>query len=96
MKLPIPVTVITGALGSGKTTAISHLISVKPPHERWSILVNEFGALGIDGALLESASAAGEGGELIAWPMQLLNLMRPHALLVAVSVKELAGGCEFE
>jgi hypothetical protein len=39
-------------LGVGKTTAIQHLIAQRPPKEKWAIVVNEFGALGIDGAVL--------------------------------------------
>ena len=68
MKFPIPVNIITGGLGSGKTTTISRLLSFKQTSEltrseRWAILVNEFGSLGIDGALLENAaqSTSGEG-----------------------------------
>ncbi len=48
----IPTTVVTGFLGAGKTTAINHLLSIKPPMERWAVLVNEFGKIGVDGALL--------------------------------------------
>ncbi|MEI8032495.1 MAG: GTP-binding protein [Chlorobiaceae bacterium] len=50
--LHIPTTIITGFLGSGKTTAINHLLSVKPKSERWAVVVNEFGKIGVDGALL--------------------------------------------
>jgi G3E family GTPase len=60
MKLPIPVNIITGSLGSGKTTTISHCLKLKEnfaPAERWAILVNEFGSLGIDGSLLEAANS---------------------------------------
>ena len=50
----VPVHVITGFLGVGKTTAIRHLLEqVRPEGERWAVLVNEFGEVGIDGALLE-------------------------------------------
>lgn len=52
---PIPTNIITGFLGSGKTTLIQHLLSQKPEDERWAILVNEFGEIGIDGQLLEKA-----------------------------------------
>ncbi|BDX08614.1 CobW family GTP-binding protein [Planctobacterium marinum] len=51
---PIPTHIITGFLGSGKTTLISHLMAQKPAHETWAILVNEFGEIGIDGKLLGS------------------------------------------
>ncbi|MFC3094031.1 GTP-binding protein [Alteromonas sediminis] len=50
----IPTNIITGALGVGKTTLIQHLLSNKPHSERWAVLVNEFGEVGIDGALLVS------------------------------------------
>lgn len=43
---------ITGFLGAGKTTAILHLLQHKPDTERWAVLVNEFGEVGIDGALI--------------------------------------------
>lgn len=41
---------ITGFLGSGKTTSILHLLAHKDPAEKWAVLVNEFGEVGIDGA----------------------------------------------
>ena len=52
----IPVTIISGFLGVGKTTAILDLLHGHPKNERWAVLVNEFGEVGIDGAAL-----AGEG-----------------------------------
>ena len=51
----IPTNLITGFLGVGKTSAIRHLIAQKPAGERWAVLVNEFGEVGIDGAIIESA-----------------------------------------
>ena len=50
----IPVNLITGFLGVGKTTAIRHLLSRHPEDQRWAVLVNEFGEIGVDGALLAS------------------------------------------
>ncbi|BFM06118.1 CobW family GTP-binding protein [Halioxenophilus aromaticivorans] len=50
----IPTNVITGFLGVGKTTAILNLLQQKPSDERWAILVNEFGEVGIDGELCNS------------------------------------------
>lgn len=45
-----PTTLVTGFLGAGKTTFINALLSYKGD-ERWAILVNEFGKIGIDGSL---------------------------------------------
>ncbi|EGG95082.1 Putative GTPase (G3E family) [gamma proteobacterium IMCC1989] len=49
----IPTHIITGFLGVGKTSAILHLLSNKPNNERWAILVNEFGEVGVDGSIFE-------------------------------------------
>ena len=57
MTSKIPVNMITGFLGVGKTTAILHLLSQKPEDETWGVLVNEFGEVGIDGAILSSQGA---------------------------------------
>jgi len=47
----VPTNIITGFLGVGKTTAILHLLKHKPDGERWAVLVNEFGEIGVDGSL---------------------------------------------
>lgn len=47
----VPVTLVTGFLGSGKTTLLSNLLR-GTPDRRLAILVNEFGEVSIDGALL--------------------------------------------
>lgn len=47
----VPVTLLTGFLGSGKTTLINHLLDVTT--EKLAIVENEFGGLNIDGALLK-------------------------------------------
>jgi G3E family GTPase len=49
--------VVTGPLGAGKTTAIRAALRQRPAGERWAVLVNEFGEIGVDGAVLEA-----EGG----------------------------------
>lgn len=56
MTQPLPVNLITGLLGSGKTTALKHLIAQKPPTETWAILINEFGDIGIDAASIANDS----------------------------------------
>lgn len=49
--LRIPVTIVTGFLGAGKTTLLSNLLH-EARQRRLAILVNEFGEVSIDGALL--------------------------------------------
>lgn len=48
----IPTHVITGPLGAGKTSLIRHLMAQRPEGERWAVLINEFGQIGLDAALL--------------------------------------------
>ncbi|WP_111979259.1 CobW family GTP-binding protein [Algibacillus agarilyticus] len=43
---------ITGFLGTGKTTAILHLLKTKPKNETWAVLVNEFGDVGLDADII--------------------------------------------
>ena len=51
----LPVTVITGFLGSGKTTLIRHLMQ-NPGGKRLAVVVNEFGDVGVDGDILKSCA----------------------------------------
>jgi G3E family GTPase len=61
MKPRIPTTLITGFLGTGKTTAVLHLLEqnkeLNGAQQKWAVLVNEFGEVGIDGALLDGSGA---------------------------------------
>ena len=52
----IPATVITGFLGSGKTTLIRNIIT-QANGRRLALIVNEFGDIGMDGAMLEDCGA---------------------------------------
>ena len=54
----IPTHVIAGPLGAGKTSLIQHLMAQKPVHERWGVLVNEFGQIGLDAALMSQSGDA--------------------------------------
>ncbi|WP_444927981.1 CobW family GTP-binding protein [Microbulbifer sp. TRSA002] len=92
----VPANVITGFLGVGKTTAIRHLLESKPADERWAVLVNEFGEVGVDGALFEPEQEGNiyirevPGGCMCCaagLPMQvalnqLLAKARPHRLII--------------
>ncbi|MBT1443263.1 GTP-binding protein [Shewanella sp. JM162201] len=90
----IPVNLITGFLGSGKTSFIKRLLEQKPEGERWAVLVNEFGEIGLDGALLGQADGVSirevPGGCLCCAAgvptqvaiAQLLRKAKPHRLLI--------------
>lgn len=92
----VPTNIITGALGVGKTTLIQSLLKHKPVEERWAVLVNEFGEVGVDGRLLSNPENTGvyirevPGGCMCCTsglPMQIaLNMLlakaKPHRLLI--------------
>ncbi|WP_355660013.1 CobW family GTP-binding protein [Halomonas salifodinae] len=94
---PIPVHVVTGFLGSGKSTLIHELLKLKPAGERWAVVVNEFGQVGIDQAMFEAGDEVVvkgvPGGCLccqLAFVLQasLVNLLhrhRPDRLLIEPS-----------
>lgn len=51
-----PVTIVTGFLGSGKTTLIRHVLT-HAHGRRLALIVNEFGDVGVDGDILKSCGA---------------------------------------
>ena len=57
----VPTNIITGFLGVGKTSAILQLLKNKPTNERWAVLVNEFGEIGIDGSMLKGQHSEQQG-----------------------------------
>ncbi|QXH35870.1 CobW family GTP-binding protein [Pseudomonas muyukensis] len=94
----IPTHVIAGPLGAGKTSLLRQLLDQRPANERWAVLVNEFGQIGLDAALLsrdDAGIAIGEvaGGCLCCVngaPFQvglarLLRKARPDRLLIEPS-----------
>jgi G3E family GTPase len=50
----IPVSVLTGFLGSGKTTILSHLLR-QPEFSRTAVIINEFGEIGLDHELVKAS-----------------------------------------
>jgi G3E family GTPase len=75
----IPLHILTGFLGSGKTTAVLHLLREVFVGERVIVIVNEFGEIDIDGATLSSSSSSSSGGE------NKKNLYRLHGGCVCCS-----------
>ncbi len=94
----VPTNIVTGFLGVGKTTAILNLLAQKPADERWAVLVNEFGEVGVDASLMNGAHALDQeifvrevpGGCMCCaagLPMlialnQLLSQAKPHRLII--------------
>lgn len=52
---PVPVSLLTGFLGSGKTTVLNHLLR-QPEMARTAVIINEFGAIGLDHELVVSST----------------------------------------
>ena len=81
---------ISGFLGTGKTTALKSLTEQKDPAEKWVIMVNEFGEIGIDGAVLSDSGipvAEVAGGCLccVAGPQMGNTLNQPDRILIEAS-----------
>lgn len=87
------INIITGFLGSGKTTTILNLLAQKKDAAPWAVLVNEFGEIGIDGAILQASGVAIKevpGGCICCvagLPMQvalnqLIRTVRPARILI--------------
>jgi len=94
----IKTNIITGFLGVGKTTLIRDLIENRNGDERWAVLVNEFGEMGIDGHFLNSKQdsitikqvpggciCCAAGLPLQVAVNQLLKQARPERLLIEPS-----------
>lgn len=82
----IAVNLVTGFLGTGKTTLIQQLLQQRPSDQQWAVLVNEFGEAGMDALLLDASGVAIEevaGGCLCcvaapAFSVGLNRLIREH------------------
>jgi G3E family GTPase len=59
------VNMIFGFLGSGKTTLLRHLLGARAGERKLAVIVNEFGQVGIDGAILEGAVLEGGAVDMI-------------------------------
>ncbi|MBR9883052.1 MAG: GTP-binding protein [Oceanospirillales bacterium] len=90
----VPTNIITGFLGAGKTTAINRLLANKPPSERWAVLVNEFGQIGVDQSLIDNDEAVhiqeipggclccARGPQLRVALTRLLRTAKPDRLII--------------
>ncbi len=72
MAAKIPVTVITGFLGAGKTTLVRHLLQ-NNQGRKIAVLVNEFGEVGIDGELLRSCQICDDEEDVMNNIVELTN-----------------------
>jgi adenylate kinase len=50
----IPISILTGFLGSGKTTILGYLLR-QPEFSRTAVIINEFGEVGLDHELVETS-----------------------------------------
>lgn len=71
----IPTHVIAGPLGAGKTSLIRQLFAQRPAAERWAVLVNEFGQIGLDAALLAQSDDGIAIGEVAGGCLCCVNGM---------------------
>jgi cobalamin biosynthesis protein CobW len=87
MNALIPVTIVTGFLGSGKTTLLSNLIKARQDR-RLALLINEFGEVAIDGALMRDSADGNEHIRIHDFPHGLIaysddDLFVPTLLAIA-------------
>jgi len=76
------VILITGFLGSGKTTLLNRIISMFPEELKLTILMNEFGEIGIDGTMIEGDD------------IDMLEISRGSIFCVCVKTDFIKGLCE--
>ncbi len=96
MTSKIPIILITGYLGSGKTTFVNHLLRQPEFAQRKvALVINEFGKLGVDGALVDSDRAGkkyeiNSGSlfcsctklQLVATLQDIANVAQPDVVLI--------------
>ncbi len=94
--LHVPTHIVSGFLGVGKTSSIIDLFSQKPANEKWAVLVNEYGELGIDRHIYRAQKievkeipggcmCCAQGVALQVAVNQLLRQTRPQRLIIESS-----------
>ncbi len=86
----LPVTVVTGFLGAGKTTLVRHLLQ-NNQGRRIAVIVNEFGEVGIDGELLRDCQVCDE--EELTAKAAIARGSKEFSLAPKNNILELANGC---
>ena len=92
----IHIHIVTGFLGTGKTTTLRALLKQRPAHEKWVVLLNEFGKTGLDSELLNDAevmvSQVAGGCLCCATPLlfqtalnKIIRFERPQRILIEPS-----------
>src|SRR5437762_11029212 len=91
MTLRTPITLVTGPLGSGKTTLVRHILATKPA--KMAIVMNEFGEIAIDTKIIEGKNVRiaelGGGcvccsllGEFEAAVNEIIERVEPEIIIV--------------
>ncbi len=99
----VPTNIISGFLGVGKTTAILSLFNNKTDNEKWAVLVNEYGKVGIDGKIYKANDievkeipggcvCCAQGLPLLVAVNRILRETKPDRLIIESSGIGHAGG----
>ena len=93
-----PFTLLTGFLGSGKTTLLNSLLALKPVQERWALLINEFGQIGIDAGLIDAPNVNSSDVNSTDINSSTVNDTGPNRRStnhkeVKIAIREVSGGC---
>lgn len=95
---PVPVTIITGFLGSGKTTAILEILKATGSVSRTAVMINEWGAVALDGPIVsgehpglelreisDGCICCSAGAQLDRTIIELLDHVRPNRIIIEPS-----------